>query len=697
MFWRKKWFVLLIFLFIGCGLKYTFAQPVIFPKPLSPRIANYDIDVTLDTEHKKLTGHEVLTWYNKTGDTINELQFHLYLNAFRNTNSTYMIESGRKYLTSERKKERWGYIEIDSIATAHGINLAERLEFIHPDVDDVDDKTVVRLPLDRPLRSGQSISVTIDFTAVLPEPPIARSGAKKEYFFVAQWFPKIGVYLDGEWNCHQYHSSSEFFADFGVYNVRMTVPEENVLGATGIEVEVKNNGDGTATHFYHAEDVHDFAWTTSPDFVVFTEHYEGVDIRVLMQKDHARQGQRYLDAAKVGLKYYQEWFTNYPYSNLTVVDPRRGASATGGMEYPTFIAGATGYRMPKGVRLPEMVVVHEFGHNIWYHLVATNEFEEAWLDEGINTYSELLFMNEAYGPTGDIVDVLGIQFNDLQYQRGAYLFCSNTDPVVKNAWDFYSRTSYGINSYMKPGLMLVTLHNYLGAETMKEIMHTYAERWRFKHPQTQDFIDVVNEIAGQDLTWFFDQALFSTKELDYSVDYCFTRKVTEPQGYDYSVAFGEDSSSIADSGSVQLELEEESANAGEESLSTETASDDSSEVEEEPKMYYSGVNLRRLGDFTFPVEVEITFDNGEILHESWDGKDYWKKFRYIKPAKLVSAKIDPNGKILIDLNFTNNSYSIEEKKLGVTKLSARLLFWFQFLLDQPSFINLLTSIQSIVM
>jgi len=163
------------------------------------------------------------------------------------------------------------------------------MEFIHPDDDNAEDKTVFRLPLAKPLAPNDSIVVNIDFTAKLPQPPFARTGAKEEYFFVAQWFPKIGVYIDHQWNCHQFHANSEFFADYGVYNVKMTVPEKNILGATGLLVEKKPNGDGTATHFYHAEDVHDFAWTTSPEFVEFTGKTQDVEIRVLLQPDHVDQ------------------------------------------------------------------------------------------------------------------------------------------------------------------------------------------------------------------------------------------------------------------------------------------------------------------------------------------------------------------------------------------------------------------------
>ncbi|RMD93865.1 MAG: M1 family peptidase, partial [Calditrichaeota bacterium] len=511
-----------------------------------------------------------------------------------------------------------------------------------------------------------------------------------EYFFVGQWFPKIGVYIDGRWNCHQFHANSEFFADFGVYNVRITVPEENIVGATGIEVEVKENGDGTATHFYHAEDVHDFAWTTSPEFVEFKDKTQDVEIRLLLQPDHVGQARRHLAAAKTAIEHFQNWYGDYPFPNLTVVDPRRKAKGSGGMEYPTLITAGTSYGLPKGIRAVEMVIVHEFGHNYWYHLLASNEFEESWMDEGINTYTEIQIMNDAYGPVGDAVDFMGIKINDRHVHRASYIFSPDLDPMVRKAWEYYSGGSYGVNSYSKPGIVLTTLQNYLGKETMQKIMRTYVERWRFKHPKTQDFIDVVNEVAEQDLSWFFDQAFFSNAILDYSVDRIFTWKIKKPRGFDFTLQVEK-----KDTISTNAERASNTSLNSEGPDTAKTGIPDTSKSQKETKMYYSGVNIRRLGEFKFPVEIEVVFANGDTVREKWDGQGLWKKLRYKKPARLVSATVDPDSKILLDVNFTNNSKTIKKQRLGINKLSARFLFWMQFLLEQPEVLNLLTMLNRV--
>lgn len=632
------------------------AQPVLFKDPLSPRIANYDIDVRLDPKTRTVTGKETLSWRNTSKDAVSELQFHLYLNAFRNNQSSFMKEIGKGVKqddAKEQKQENFGFIDITGMRLASGEDLKPKTEFIHPDDGNAEDKTVLRVPLPKPVAAGETITVNIDFTARLPEPPAPRSGALKEYFFVAQWFPKIGVYIDGKWNCHQYHSHTEFFADFGVYNVKMTVPEKNLVGATGVQVSRVSNSDGTATHFYHAEDVIDFAWTTSPDFLEFKTTQNNVEIRALVQKKHRHQGERHLEAGRLAVKYFEGWYGDYPYPNLTIVDPRPGAGETGGMEYPTLITAGTLTLLPKGVRPLEMVIIHEFGHNFWYALVANNEFEDSWLDEGINTYSEIQIMRDIYGAKASMVDWLGIKVDDLQTRRYSYNRMPDADPIVRNAWQYYSGGSYSSMSYSKPALMLVTLENYLGKETMNKVMRAYFERFKFKHPKTTDFVNTANQVSGQDLDWFFNQMLYSNAVLDYAVTLVSSKELAAGEGYDFNF----DPAKV-DSGKK---------------FNFSMVAPEKPIKKEMPATYESVVKVRRLGGFVFPVEIEMTFENNEKIREKWDGKDTWKEFKYLKPTKLVSATVDPDLKIPADINLKNNTRTakqppMEQKKGGYLEM-----------------------------
>lgn len=654
----------------------------LFSPPLSPRIANYEIQVRVDPGKGLLHGRQTLSWRNSSNAPVADLQFHLYLNGFRNDRSTFMRESSERRRSSKRGREGWGYIEIDSLTGPDGSDWRERTAFIQPDDDNPDDKTVLRLLLPEPLPAGATIRLEMAFTAKLPEPPIARTGIKKEFIMAGQWFPKIGVYENGAWNCHQFHANTEFYADFGLYDVDITVPREWVVGATGLCTSQKPDSNGTITHHYHAEDVHDFAWTASPDFVVFNGRSRDTDIRVLMQRDHASQGPRHVEAGIIALTWFEEQYGDYPYPNLTIVDPRRGADAAGGMEYPTLITGMTAYGMPSGVRIPELVLLHEFGHNYWYHLVASNEFEEAWLDEGINTFSEINIFADTWGNNGNTLDWLGLKINNLHTHRASYMAEPALDPVLFPAWRYYSTSSYGAMSYAKPGLALATLQNYLGRETMTRIMRTWLERWRFKHPRTPDFIAIAEEVSGQKLDWFFDQALLSTAVLDYSVASVSSTPVSRPRGFDFDLPLAADSS--------LKERDKEETAASDSRLTT--TSDSRAKTTTSDSLYETTVQLRRLGNFIFPVEVELLFANGDTLREKWDGEERWKKYRLVRPARLLSATVDPDHKIPLDIQLTNNSRTLDAQSAGINKVTARLLFWLQFLYDMPQFLNLATGL-----
>jgi len=322
------------------------------------------------------------------------------------------------------------------------------------------------------------------------------------------------------------------------------------------------------------------------------------------------------------------------------VDPPRGSKA-GGMEYPTLITSGGDWLTNQFARGIEAVTIHEFGHNYWYGMVANNEFEEAWLDEGINTYCDGEILNSAYAP-----NVLGLSFLRLKMQLGAvgfrrifYIILPDTDPIVKKSWEFYPG-SYSPLVYNKAALALKTLENYLGQKIMESIMRDYFQRFRFKHPHTEDFIQVANEVSGQDLSWFFDQVLYGSNVLDYSV-------------------------------SRLRSYEKENIKA---------------KKNEPEKIYINKVWVRRLGEVIFPVEVEISFDNGEKMLEHWDGKERWIMYEYEKPAKLIGATIDPKLRIPLDINICNNSRTVEPRKKAINKLLAKCLFWMESLLHLASMI-----------
>ncbi len=620
---------------------------------LAERVVSYQLQVRLDPAKKTVAGSEVLTWLNASSLPVSELQFHLYLNAFKNNRTTMMKESGAAYRRLSRKDEDWGYVAVHKIEVVDGPDLLRSLAYIQPDDGNPDDQTVMKVSLPSPVNPGERIALRIEFTSKLPK-VTRRSGFSGDFFMVAQWFPKIGVLQNGEWNCHQYHASSEFFADYGEFKAEITVPDKYIVGATGRRITERANGDGTRTYVQEQADVHDFAWTACPDFREFRERYVLAEPRVetemilLIHKAHLNLKERHARALRNALEFYSRSYGPYPYETITLVDPAPGGEGAGGMEYPTIFTTMGMGWMPAGFRLPEMVTIHEFGHGYWYGIVGSNEFEEAWLDEGINTYSEIKAMAKYYGGNASMVDIGGLEISDLTFARMPFIGSGRFDPIVKKSWEYISGGSYGVNVYQKAGMMLLTLEKTLGEDLMGRVMRTYFERWKFRHPTSRDFIAVAEEVSGRDLHWFFDQVLYSPDKLDYAISELQAREISEPKGI-----FGEP---IQAGAKTENKAKKDVAVA---------------------KTYRNEIVAVRRGEWIIPQDILITFENGEQVRESWDGKARWQRFVYLKETKVLSAVIDPDRKMALDVSYTDNSMTLKPKKAGILKLALGFMSWLQ--------------------
>jgi hypothetical protein len=659
----------------------------------------YKIWVELDDSGKMLRGKEEIIWLNQTRDEVTDMWFHLYWNAFKNERSAMLEESQEEGALGRRDEEEggWGWIDITRITLADGTDLRSTLEFMVPDLPaHPEDRTVARVRFPAAVKPGEEVRLEVKFESKVPR-PIARSGYYQNSYFIAQWFPKPGVYEEGKgWNCHQYHMNSEFFADFGDFSVHITVPAAFVVGASGKQTSAVSAADGkTVTYTFEQARIHDFAWTADPDFIkverdfvasqeVTGQEYADLSAKVgipvdelklpdvkmilLIEPEHRAQTERHFKALRMALKYYGLWFGPYPYETVTMVDPpfRTGS---GGMEYPTLFTAGTGVLTDKKVHSPEGVIIHEFGHGYWYGLAANNEFEEAWLDEGINTYSTGRVQGKAYGPGMFSASLFGWpltrlinfpRYLDFELDRLAAIMTAERDPVTTPSWLFSSRMSYAMNVYMRASTGLNTLERFLGEATMLRVMRTFQMRFRFHHPRTPDFIDVVNEVSGQDLTWFFEELFFTTHNFDYGV----SRLRTEEKKDLYLGVF---------------EVDGRKEEVKQKDLDKDKKRD--RDKKEGQKTYVTDVTVRRFGEAVLGgearVKLRVVFEDGSEEVRHWDGRDRWENFRFENPAKAKSAEIDPDLIWLIDSNLSNNSLKAKPSKGGVTRLASRLLFWVQ--------------------
>ncbi len=606
--------LLLLLLFLGFQ---TVAQ--------NRKIANYSIDVSLDPAKKMLHGKQRLSWTNTSSVAVSELRFHTYLNAFKDMESTFMRGSGGR-LRNDRldtsDPSHFGYIKINRTV----LNGRTRLEgrYIQPDNLNDKDQTVMLFRLPAPVPPGETLILDMDFTARLPR-IFARTGwAADDYFFAGQWFPKIGVLeKTGTWNCHQFHARTEFFSDFGEYRVNITLPERFVVAGTGSKTAETRLKAGKKIVSFRAEDVHDFAWTASPHFTEITETYGDITLKAYLQPEHKTRAGRYFESVKKAISYMKEHVGKYPYKTLSLIDPSKDGSGSGGMEYPTLITCGATWGAGTWMKDQEVVTIHEFVHQYFQGMLASNEFEDSWMDEGFTQYMEGRIMDAAY-PGGSVFNFFGFTINDAAVSRQSYVSMKQPDiaAIRTDAWKYPGGT-YTVMSYTKPATVLRTLQNLVGEEVMDEILRTYFERFRFRHPVPQDFFDTANEIAGsrltghstrfKDLNWFFEQTILGTRVCDYAVE----NLKNTPGGGSFRLA--------------------------------------------------------NLGDMHIPVNVRVTLAGGKQETFIWEGES--RNYRF--GEAVTSVEIDPDRANWMDLNLINNSQSVEPPRMFSLKYATKMLFWIQ--------------------
>ena len=470
------------------------------PTPLSTRVVAYTLDAHIDTGKHSLDASETLIYKNLTGQPLTTFPFHLYLNGFQpqssftaETHFTGGIRDSEK--DNDYPAEKKGSIAISHIDAEGYGDLTSAMHFTAPDDGNTLDHTVAEVQLPHPLAPNDSITFHLAFHDQFPL-SIARNGYKRDFLMGGQWFPKVGVFWHGAWNCHQYHSTTEFFSDFGTYTVRLTLPRNYVVGATGVPTGEFDNPNNTKTLSFYGEDIHDFAFAASPHFQTtdgtFLSSLGPVKIHVLSLAAHPQAGPRYLKIMQQTLAQFDRRYGPYPYKILTVIDPEPG-SEMGGMEYPTLFTGDTSWFEP--THLTEVTAEHEFGHQYWYGMVATNEFEDAWLDEGINSYTEVKVLATVLGPQTSFFGRRYANAGDAALERMEYITAADLDPVTRHAWQFRNAASYGGVTYGKTATLLATLEGIVGTPTMDEAMRTYFMRFRFTHPTTEDFLRALEEVA----------------------------------------------------------------------------------------------------------------------------------------------------------------------------------------------------------
>jgi Peptidase family M1 domain len=628
----------------------------------SPRIANYKIDAKLDAQTHAVTGTETLTWTNTGQSQVDSLPFHLYMNAFKNEDSLFMRTTRGEMRGAHASDGAWGWIQVDSLQIG-GLEMASQLKYRHQQansIDAPDDQTVADLPLAQPVQPGQTIEINIKFTTQLPE-VFARTGYKGDFNMVGQWFPKIGVRVGApgaeHWECQALSAYTEFFADFGVYDVALTVPNTYVVAATGVLVAATESPGGTRTLTYHAEDVHDFVWMADPYMITKSgkatlEDGSTVIVRVVYRPEQESFAARHLQAAIGAIEKFSADFVPYPWSIMTVVDPPLdAASGAGGMEYPTLVTTELDSVFARpGMHLPEFVTVHEVGHNWFQGMLASNEPVEAWMDEGINEWADSHVMADLYGARTSAIDSFGFTADYLSLSAALTEDPAKLpSPIATAAFAFPDASSYSEATYTGTNRALTTLERLVGTSKFMAAMKTYAKTWAFKHPTGRDLFAVLEKELGQNLDWYIGPVFEQVGGMHLAVRSSHCRPMHGARGV------------MGDGAPKKTVTETDAADTG---------------------AWQCDVIVDNTGVIHIPIDVELEFADGSTQRVPWEdrGQLAWERISVEHSTPLVAVKIDPDNKIALDVPV-EHQYLLEGDGAASLRAGARMASWARVLMQ----------------
>ncbi|MET4674558.1 MULTISPECIES: M1 family metallopeptidase [unclassified Luteibacter] len=648
---------------------------------LSDRVVSYRIQARLDPGKHTVDGQQQLTWRNRSDRPVSSVFLHLYLNAFEGEGSLFFTErnvlagAGGSRGAAEVKKGEWGYIDLGRVEQ-DGAALSWR--YVHPDGGPTTDHTVVRVDLARPVAPGASVTLDMSFHSQLPR-VIERTGYVGSFHLVGQWFPKIGVLeLAGErgataprWNVHAFHFNSEFYADFGEYDVRMTVPKGYVVGATGEQQgEPVPEGDALTWHFIQA-DVHDFAWMAAPGYRTMDGEWRGpgsptVKVRVIYPPEYAATAKPVLKATVDALGWFSSTLGPYPYKTVTAVVPPFNADEAGGMEYPTFFTADSYTRVPAKTideYMLDFVTVHEFGHGYFYGLIASNEFEEPMLDEGLNEYWDermLRARNQPVYLTTPLWRFFGVEpaLPVFMLERMTAMLSRPADALGANSWDRLSSGTY-VTVYSRTATALHDLEERLGKAATEKAFKDYYATWRFRHPSIGDLQASLSASTGQPavVAQVFDQYVYGTDRIDDRVSDIASEEVLPLAGT--ALVDGKRVETSTDDNDAAIERQRDAWKKAHPGAAKGLG----------PFPWKTTVTLWRDGA-PVPQTLKVTFADGGVETARWDDTRRWARFVFTRPAKGVSAELDPERTLYLDANKLNDSRTVEADHAASHRWSA---------------------------
>lgn len=522
---KKTIFLILISL---CKISSIFSQTNYWQQQV-----NYTIDVTLNDNTNTLDGFVKMDYFNNSPDSLKFIWIHLWPNAYKNDRTAFsdqLLLNGRTDFYFSNENDR-GYInrldfKVNSIAAQTQYDTAYQ--------------DILKLILPQTLPPQSSIKIETPFHIKLPF-NFSRSGHVGQTYQITQWYPKPAVYDKTGWHPLPYLDQGEFYSEFGNYKVQINLPANYIVAATGelvkesteintlpvtrITTEIKKtpkhppflqkkqvekiitpSSQNIKTLVYKQDNVHDFAWFANKDFIYVSDTLQLTDNKIIkvaayFEPDQKKYWKKSLQFIKQSILTRSAYLGPYPYNTATAVGAKIGFD--GGMEYPTITSISP---IESELEL-EKVIEHEIGHNWNYGILATNERNYPWMDEGINSYYDTRYWESGHSITKETIPTKGFLENRLPDNQQKFaalnLYSAQKDqPIATDAASF-TPENYNAIAYYKTAEWMKLLQNNVGLAIFDSAMHQFYQQWKFKHPYPQDFQKVIENVSGKNLDSIF--------------------------------------------------------------------------------------------------------------------------------------------------------------------------------------------------
>ncbi|MFH1198516.1 MAG: hypothetical protein V1720_22625 [bacterium] len=593
----------------------------------------YIISTSFEDKNKLLRTNQIVYWVNTGSKSTDEIQFHLYANGFKNSKT----EIGKSLELSEESITGFQFSSI----LVNGVDA--EIKYFHPEAANPFDSTTAKILLKSPAKPGDTVKIEFNYTLKIP---LSSSGlgyaSGAEFYFFSRWYPKIAVYKNDKWICSQLHSFTEEFNEFADYNVSIEAPGNLSIASNGILYDKTQNGSNYIFS-YSNKNITEFVWSASEEFKTKSRVWNGhggkkIQLNAYLQPGHENYDERIFEILDKSLSYFEQKIGKYPYDQINVLDVPRTFGKNSN-SFPCMITMTFPLFSPTQTHIFEKEVIRKVAKQYFSNVVASNSVYTPWLSSGVAEYltikvlKDLLGESRLYFNLVGYVPVYGILFTaykeipivysltDVYLPEGTEsyqnFYANPTISISDTAYKLPDDLSYSVSAIHKPVLMFLSLEKILGKELLFQSISKYYLSFRFQHPESDDLLKNINDYSSTDLNWFVDDVIKHSRSFDYKI-----KSVSKNSNNEYEVF------------------------------------------------------VERLGEGIFQTEVAL-YTEHDALIQRWDGKDSWKIFKFKTDKEVIAAEIDPFHKNVLDVNFPNNSYTVNPQYWASISLAVRWFFWIQ--------------------